>query len=92
MEPFLALVMLAIALEAFVQLLKNFWDVDARSGWNITAVVVVLIPVLAAFKTETNLVAESGFDFDQPFLGYLISGLVVARIAQWVHAIYKKTT
>lgn len=91
MEPFLALVMLAIALEAFVQLLKNFWDADERATWNYTKFAVYLIPVVVAIIVKPE-VSFAGLDFDIDLLRYLISGLVVARIAQWVHDIYKKTT
>ena len=91
MEPFLALVMTGIALEALVQVIKNLWDADERANWNYTRFAVYLIPVVASFlvKPEIDLV---GLDFGVDSVGYLISGLVVARIAQWVHDIYKKTT
>ncbi len=92
MEHFFGLIVVGIALEAFVQLLRSAWDADVRGRWNITTAAVVLIPVVAAFMTETNMIADSGLDFGQPFLGYLISGLVVGRVAQWVHDIYNKTT
>ena len=91
MESFFALVMVGIALEALVQLLKNAWDADVRGSWTYTRITVVAIPVVAAFMTKPEI-NYRGLAFDQPLLSYLISGLVVGRIAQWVHDIYKKTT
>jgi hypothetical protein len=90
MEAFFARVMVGIALEALVQLLKNAWDADLRSSWSYTRIAVVVIPVIAAFMTKPDI-NYAGLAFDQPLLSYLISGLVVGRIAQWVHDIYKKT-
>ena len=91
MEAFIALVMTGIALEALIQLLKNVWDADERATWNYTKFAVYLIPVVVAIIVKPE-VSFAGLDFDIDLLRYLISGLVVARIAQWVHDIYKKTT
>ena len=91
MEPFVALVLLGIALEAFVQLLKNAWDAEARSSWTVTRFVVVALPVIAALIAKPDF-GFAGLDFGQDFIGYIISGLVIGRIAQWVHDIYKKTS
>lgn len=90
MDPFFALIVIGIALEALVQLLKNAWDADVRSSWTYTRAAVVIIPVAAAWIAETNIVPASlAFDIDE--VGYIISGLVVGRVAQWVHDLYKKT-
>ena len=91
MEAFIALVMTGIALEALIQLLKNVWDADELATWNYTKFSVYLIPVVVAIIVKPD-VSFAGLDFDIDLLRYLISGLIVARIAQWVHAIYKKTT
>lgn len=90
MEPLIALIVIGIALEALVQLLKNAWDAEVRSSWTYTRAAAVVIPVVAAFMAKPDL-HYAGLTFDQPSLGYLISGLVVGRVAQWVHDIYKKT-
>ena len=90
MEPLVDLIIIGIALEAFIQFAKNLWDSDERGKWTYTRFAVVIIPVVAAFNIGANNI-PAGLDFGQPFLSQLISGLIVARIAQWVHDIYKKT-
>lgn len=90
MDLFFDLIMIGIALEALVQLIKNAWDADVRSNWTYTRIAVVVIPIAAAFIAEPEI-NYAGLDFDKPWVGYLISGLVVGRVAQWVHDIYKKT-
>ena len=90
MDNLFGLIVTGIALEAFVQILKNVWDAEERSAWTYTRFAVVIIPVLAAFQTETNIV-PAGLDLGVPVLGYFLSGLIVGRLAQFVHNIYKKT-
>lgn len=85
-------VLAAIALEAVVHIVRNVWDEGARSDWGTTTLAYYVIALAALFVANdaSNSIADV-FDFDQDWLGTIITGLAAGRVAMWVNALYKKT-
>ena len=98
MDTLATLVIGAIALEAVVQLLRNVWDSEYRSNMmdkmSLTGVVVIVIPLvtLLTVADDVNIADGLGLDLDQAWLGSVVTALAAARVANWVHDFYKKST
>ena len=93
MDTLGALIIAGVALEATVQILRNIWDADIRSSWNVTrglVVIVALVAVIVFSDPPWNLVAGTGLDFGIEVVGTVMSGLALARVAAWLHDLYAR--
>jgi hypothetical protein len=92
MENIAQLILAGIALEAFMQILRNIWEAPIRQTWNFTRLALTLLALTTSiFFSDWNLAQVSGLDFGNLIVGKIITGLMVARVTMWVHTLYTKT-
>ena len=84
----LGLLVIGAVIEAVVQLLKLIWDADTRT-FSITWIVLVVLTILLAILGEHDWFSML-WDGLPDIVNQIITGLLFARAAQFVHDVYKK--
>ena len=93
MNNFADLILAGIALEAAFQILRPIWEPEVRKEWNLTRLLMLIVALgLVIGFSEWNLVAGSGLDFGNHWVGRALSALALVRVTQWVHEVHKKTS
>ena len=93
MNDLVTLLLSGIALEAAFQILRPIWEPEVRKEWNFTRLLMLIVALgLVIGFSDWNLVAGSGLDFGNQWFGRALSALVLVRVTQWVHEVYKKTS
>ncbi|MDK1029499.1 MAG: hypothetical protein QGD96_09250 [Anaerolineae bacterium] len=82
-----AILVAGATIEAVVQLLKGIWDKDSRS-MDITMIVVLVLSLLIAFLGPLDLFTQ--WWNIGAIVGQIITALLLARAAMFVHDIYNK--
>ncbi|MCH7663584.1 MAG: hypothetical protein IH859_06915 [Chloroflexi bacterium] len=92
-NPLVSLLVVGATLEAVVQLLRAIWDADQRS-FSITMIVVLVAALALTFLGNDG----DGHDWFSawwdlgPAVGKVVTGLLFARAAMFVHDVYNKAT
>ncbi len=89
MDILAGLLVAGAAIEAVVQLLRNIWDADQRN-FNITMIVVLVLSLAVAFLGPVDLL-KSWLNLGS-IVGQIVTALLLARAAMFVHDIYKKAS
>ena len=89
MDALAGIILAGVVIEAVVQLLKAIWDADARS-FGVTMIVVLVLSLLIAILGEVDILSL-WWDTGVPIVNQIITGLALARVAMWVHDLYKRT-
>ena len=93
MDDFATLILAGIALEAAFQILRPIWEPEVRKEWNFTRLLMLIVALgLVIGFSDWNLVADSGLDFGNQWVGKALSALALVRVTQWLHEFYKKTS
>ena len=88
MDQLAGLLILGAVLEATVQILRLIWDAGTRN-FSITWIVVTVLGIVVALMGEHDIVTPV-WDIGVDIVGQLLTGLVYARFAMFVHDVYKK--
>jgi uncharacterized membrane protein len=84
----LGLLVIGAIFEALVQILKLLWNAEART-FSITWIVLIVVAIGFAILGEHDwfMMVWDGFP---PIVNQILTGLLFARVAQFVHDLYKK--
>ena len=83
-----SLLLVGATIEAVVQLLRAIWDSDQRS-FSITMIVVLVVSLAITVLGPVDWFKQ-WWDLGSDLLGQIITGLLFARAAMFVHDVYKK--
>jgi hypothetical protein len=84
------LLVIGAVLEATVQILRAIWDASTRN-FNITMLVLLVLSLLFAIVGDHDWVGPLWSDLDG-IIGQILTGLLFARAAQFVHDVYNKAS
>ena len=88
MDTLAGLLITGATLEAVVQLLRAIWDAGQRN-FNTTMIAVLVLSLVFAILGEQDVVSHL-WDGLPDIVNQIITGLLFARAAQFVHDVYKK--
>ncbi|MBW8011607.1 MAG: hypothetical protein FVQ83_10265 [Chloroflexi bacterium] len=87
MDDLAGLLVIGAVVEATVQILRLIWDAGTRN-FSITWIVVTALGIVIALMGSQDMVSEI-WDLGE-VVGQVLTGLVYARFAMFVHDVYKK--
>ena len=92
MEGIVLIIILAIIVEAFIEYAKSIGKAVADGGWKtaVTQAIAILLAVLLCFMTGGDLFVLVGIDFIWPWLGTLLTGIIISRGANYVSDFIKR--
>ena len=83
---FFGIVFLAIIVEGVISYVKTFL-VDGKIQWQIVA--AIIIGVLVAATYQVDLLALAGLKASVPFIGSLLTGILISRGSNYVFDLIK---
>jgi uncharacterized membrane protein len=81
-NSFLALMILAAVVEALWQNLKMVWD---KGKFQVNVIGSLLLGILVCLATGVDFFVMVGLPLCIPILGYILSGILISRGANFVH-------
>lgn len=90
MDAIMAVLMAAMILEALLQVIKG-WVPEDRTppGWTWPAVGAVL-GVALCLLGKVDLLEEAGLYLSIPYVGSVLTGILISRGASFVHDLWKR--
>jgi uncharacterized membrane protein len=84
----LGLLVIGAIIEAVIQILKLLWNAETRT-FSVTWIVLIVVAIGFAILGEHDwiMMVWDGFP---PIVNQILTGLLFARVAQFVHDLYKK--
>ena len=83
MQGFLQILVVATIIEALVQVLKPVYD--REKGWNRDLILALFISMLVCALTKADVVAYLGMPFSVPYVGSIMTGVLVSRGTNFIH-------
>ena len=92
MTGIVLIMVLAIMVEALIEYAKTIGRFVVQGEWKtaITQAVAILLAVLLCFMTGGDLFTLIGIDFIWPWLGTLLTGIIISRGANYVSDFVKR--
>jgi hypothetical protein len=87
---FTQLFMAGMFIEALMDTLKLVYDSEKRSGLNIDKLIGLIIAVLIAVLANIDFTSNFGLEISIPYVGAVLSGILLSRGGNYVHDIFKK--
>ncbi|MCL2812614.1 MAG: hypothetical protein FWD25_12100 [Clostridia bacterium] len=88
MEAIGAVLLLAVVVEALIQVIKGWLPTGASVvGW-LWPVVGAIIGVALCLLADVDLLHLAGVDLKSPPIGMILTGLLISRGASFVHDIW----
>lgn len=84
---FAQLVLIAILIEAIWENLKMTYD---QRKLNINMIGSLLLGILICILAKVDVFAIVGINLIIPFIGYILTGIIVSRGANFVNDLFKK--
>lgn len=77
----------AFLVEALIQTLKPVYDKE--KGWNRSALFSLAAGILICLFIDVDIFRQLGFAEKIPYLGSILTGVIVSRGSNFVHDIFK---
>lgn len=92
MKGFMLVLVTAIVVEAFIEYAKTIGKAFLDGGWKIavTQIAAIALGVLLCFVTGGDLFAVVGIAFAWPWLGNILTGILISRGANYVSDFVKR--
>lgn len=92
MEGITLILVLAITVEALVQYLKNVVKTALNRDFKsfATQLTAIILAVLVCFSTGADVYQLLGVTFAAPWLGVLLTGIVISRVANYTADFIKR--
>lgn len=87
MTEFFGIILTAIVVEGIITYVKE-WFVDNKVAWQ--QIVAVLLGVLVAIGYSTDLFALFGLTSTIPYLGQVLTGILIARGSNYIFDLLKQ--
>lgn len=84
---FETIIVLAVLVETLYSNLRMIWDKDK---FNINNVLVLILAIIVAVLTKVDLFPVVGLPIDIPFVGPILTGILISRGANVVFDLTKK--
>jgi len=85
MDAFGAVFLLAVAIEALIQIIKSWLPSDVSTpGW-LWPVVAAVIGVALCLLADVDLLRLGGVDLRSPPVGKVLTGILISRGASFLH-------
>ena len=86
MEGIVLIVTLSIIVEALIEYAKSIGKAIVGGGWKtaVTQIVAIVGAVILCFATGADLFAAIGLEFIWPWLGVVLTGVIISRGANYV--------
>lgn len=81
------LIIIAILAEAIWENLKMIWD---KNKLNINMLGSLLLSMIICVLAQINIFKIVGIELIVPIIGYLLTGIIVSRGANFVNDLFKK--
>lgn len=78
----------ALVAETLTNIFKAFYDPEKRAP-NIDVILAASVGVIISVGTQTDLLASAGLNMIHPLFGQVVTGLIFARGANFVHDLMK---
>ena len=92
MKGIVLIVVMAIVVEAFIEYVKTIAKAVKEGGWKtaVTQLAAIALGVLLCFMTGGDLFVVVGITFARPWLGVLLTGILISRGANYVSDFIKR--
>ena len=92
MTGIVLIIVLAIIIEAFIEYGKSIGKAFAAGAWKtaVTQLFAIVLGVLICFATGADLFAVVGVAFAVPWLGVVLTGIIISRGANYVSDFVKR--
>ena len=92
MTGIVLIIVLAIVVEAFVEYGKSIGKALCSSEWKtaVTQLVAIVVAVLLCVATGADLFAAIGMMFAWPWLGVVLTGIIISRGANYASDFVKR--
>lgn len=92
MEGFILILVMAIVVEALIEYAKTIGKAFLSGGWKVavTQIAAVVLGVLLCFMSGGDLFAVVGIAFAWPWLGNVLTGILISRGANYVSDFAKR--
>lgn len=92
MEGIVLIIVMAIVVEALIEYAKTIGKAFASGGWKtaITQLAAIALGVLLCFTVGGDLFAVVGIAFAWPWLGFVLTGIIISRGANYVSDFIKR--
>ena len=86
MEGIVLIITLAIIVEALIEYAKSIGNAIAGGGWKtaVTQIVAIVGAIVLCFASGADLFATIGIEFLWPWLGIVLTGIIISRGANYV--------
>lgn len=90
MEALIGILILAVILEAVIQVFKGFVPKDtALPDW-LWPVVGAALGIVICVAARADMLAIAGIPLSIPYLGSVLAGVIISRGASFVHDVWKQ--
>lgn len=92
MEGIVLIMVMAVVVEAFIEYAKTIGRAFADGQWKtaVTQVAAILLGMLLCGLTGADLFGVMGIVFRWPWLGYILTGVIISRGANYVSDFVKR--
>ena len=92
MEGIVLIITLAIIVEAFIEYGKSIGKAMLGGGWKtaVTQIIAIIGSVAICFASGADLFAAIGLVFVWPWIGVVLTGIIISRGANYVSDFIKR--
>ncbi len=92
MEGIVLIIVMAIVVEALIEYVKTIGRAFLSGGWKtaVTQLAAIALGVLLCFMTDGDLFVVVGIAFGWPWVGTLLTGILISRGANYVSDFAKR--
>lgn len=90
MEALIGILILAVILEAVIQVLKGFVPKDTDLPVWLWPVVGAILGIVMCVAARADMLALVGIPLSIPYLGSVLAGVIISRGASFVHDVWKQ--
>jgi hypothetical protein len=86
MEGIVLIITLAIIVEALIEYAKSIGKAIVGGGWKtaVTQLIAIICAIVLCFASGADLFAAIGLEFVWPWLGVVLTGIIISRGANYV--------
>lgn len=81
------IIIIALLVESVVETLQLIWKPEKI---NREIIFAILVGIILAFVVEADIIQILGFEKSIPYVGIILTGILLSRGSNWIHDIIKK--